>query len=160
MSRFDNDHYDEYFNNQGEFWWANVQRALKGRKGQKALRELRDAMLALPEPKLISGRLATEDGHMCAVGVLAVHRRVSKGERREEVMRELAQLITVDEDGYDYDGDGDLKTAESGVKVGLTFALAWQLGSVNDSYVRDETDEQRYERVMRWIDEQLLPVPA
>jgi hypothetical protein len=159
MSRFNDSDYDEWFPNQGAMWWANVARALKGRKGQQALRELREAMLGLPQRRLISSRLATEEGEVCAVGALALKRRVDRGERREEVLKEMADLIVLDEDGWDPGGDGDLRTAESGVKVGLTFSLAWHLGQINDDFC-EETPEQRFERVLAWVEKQLIPVTA
>ena len=61
MSRFYDD-YEEYFPNQGELWHANVQRALKGKRGRKALAELREALLALPDKRLIAGALCTVGG--------------------------------------------------------------------------------------------------
>jgi hypothetical protein len=48
MSRFYDDGYDEDFPNQAALWQANAQRALTGKRGRKALAELRDALLALP----------------------------------------------------------------------------------------------------------------
>lgn len=59
MSRGGNDDYDEDFPNQGAFWWANAQRALKGRRGKQALAELREALLMLPEKRLVSGAIST-----------------------------------------------------------------------------------------------------
>lgn len=59
MSRGGNDDYDEDFPNQGEFWWANAMRALHGKRGKKALAELREALLMLPEKRLVSGAIST-----------------------------------------------------------------------------------------------------
>jgi hypothetical protein len=60
MSRSGSD-YDgeEDFPNQGAFWWHNAQRALKGKRGRKALAELREALLMLPEKRLVSGAIST-----------------------------------------------------------------------------------------------------
>lgn len=62
MSRFEEYEGDEDFNNQGEFWLKRAQLALEGRRGKAALRELREALEALPEKRLISGAV-------CSVGV-------------------------------------------------------------------------------------------
>ncbi len=43
-------------------WKVNARRALKGKRGRQALRDLREALLALPEPKLISSALCTVGG--------------------------------------------------------------------------------------------------
>lgn len=53
------DDYDEDFANAGALWWANAQRALKGKKGRKALTELREALLMLPEKRLVEGAIST-----------------------------------------------------------------------------------------------------
>lgn len=58
MSRYSDD-YDESFPNQAALWEANYERALKGKRGRKVLADLRDALLALPEPRLIEGALCT-----------------------------------------------------------------------------------------------------
>ncbi len=44
---------DEDFPGQIDLWQANLERSLKGRKGQSALRDIEQALLALPEKKLI-----------------------------------------------------------------------------------------------------------
>jgi hypothetical protein len=59
MSRVGNDSDEEGWPNQGEFWWANAQRALKGKRGRKALAELREALLMLPEKRLVAGAIST-----------------------------------------------------------------------------------------------------
>ena len=59
MSRGGSDDYDEDFPNQGAFWWHNAERALKGKRGKKALAELREALLMLPEKRLVNGAIST-----------------------------------------------------------------------------------------------------
>ena len=41
MSRFDDYDYEEQYPNAGEMWQANARRALKGKRGRKALAEMR-----------------------------------------------------------------------------------------------------------------------
>lgn len=153
MSRF-GDYYDDEFNNQGRLWWANCERALKGRKGKAALAELREAMLALPEPVLIAGRLANEQGQVCAVGAMVVHRRVAEGRERATVLGELARLIPEDENC-----DGSDVTATVGVSLGFTYSLAYRLAYENDEGAwNDATPEARYDRLMRFIDHEIGPL--
>lgn len=65
MSRFDGDDYEPTIGSDGKvkdtsgLWRSNVKRALAGKRGQAALRDLRDALLALPEKRLIEGALCT-----------------------------------------------------------------------------------------------------
>lgn len=59
MSRCGDDDYDENFPNEAAFWWHNAERALKGKRGKKALAELREALLMLPEKRLVSGAIST-----------------------------------------------------------------------------------------------------
>jgi hypothetical protein len=191
MSRFGDYSDDLYFNNQGDFWWANIERALSGRRGQVALRELEAALVELPEPKLISGHLSM-NGQVCAVGALVARRRCAKGESRDAVLQELERLIPIEcahcyhaeeshQDGTcsacegrrraweaSHDepyrwlcpgfepsdesyGDGELRTAEAGVSVGLTYSLAWRLSYLNDEDFEGLTPEERYERVLAWV---------
>lgn len=190
MSRFSDD-YDEDFRNQGLLWEANYQRALSGKRGQRALRTLEAALLALPEPRLISSHLAL-NGQVCAMGALITHQRCEAGESREQVLAELEDLAppTCDKcwheraahadgrcsrcieytasgfgshrcDGYvpsDESDDYGLITAQAGRDAGLTFTLAWGIAQENDnSWVGEETPEQRYQRILAWARKRILP---
>lgn len=99
MSRFpEGDEYDPLA--QGR-WEANVVRSIKGRKGQKALRDLRDALLAMPEKRLIRDDFATPDGEVCAVGAAVAYQRAqAKGVTITEAARELAAEDPDPWDGY------------------------------------------------------------
>lgn len=64
MSRYtDNDGWDDDYwaLNQGR-WEHNMRVALKGKRGRKALAELREALMALPEHRLIEGAVCTVGG--------------------------------------------------------------------------------------------------
>lgn len=63
MSRFadyDNDE-EDWALNMGR-WQHNARVALKGKRGRKVLRELREALMALPEHRLIEGAMCTVGG--------------------------------------------------------------------------------------------------
>ncbi len=149
-----------------ELFRANVDRALKGKRGQKALRELRRALLALPEPRLIKGALCDvhydDDDHpqaagFCAIGALAYLKRQEKGEKTEEILEALKQ------DPED-DCMNELETIEEGERQGLVNCLAYEFAWTNDEGLgqwKDEiTPEERFQRMLAWIDERLLGAPA
>lgn len=189
MSRFGDDYDGAEYNNAGELWAANARRALQGRKGQKALRELREALLALPEKRLIEGAVCTvgleeriaampetvDWGHgprpnwerqrmtelvasqqgegVCAIGAYAWHKNVKAGMTPEEAFEQLPVAP-----------EADCETADLGKAHGLTWVLAWELAYRNDELYDDATPEERYEKFLAWIDEQLdresaAPVP-
>jgi hypothetical protein len=79
---------EEWYPNQGDMWWANVRRALRGPRGQAAILDLYHALHALPERKLVHGHLAAGN-QVCAVGALALYRRTSKGEQAAAVLADL-----------------------------------------------------------------------
>lgn len=178
MSRFDDYDYEEYFPNQGELWHANVKRALAGERGKKALAELREALLALPEKRLIAGALCTVGGvekraadrgkwyqqdfehklgsegeGVCAIGAYLWFKKVNAGADPQSAFDDLPTYL-------DADGDSDYQTALAGKAAGLTFTLASTLAYRNDQAFDDMTPEQRYEAFMKWLDEQLAEEPA
>lgn len=51
-------------------WRGAVASAIKGRRGQKLLRELAAALDAMPEKRLIAGELQAPSGEFCTLGVL------------------------------------------------------------------------------------------
>lgn len=149
MSRFNGENYDEEWNNQWELWEANTLRHMRGPAGQAILRELREALLALPERKLINSRLADEQGCVCTIGALALHR----GRKVEE----LAALIPAELwDEY----EEELKTEALGRELGLKHVMIVALAGQNDDTWRTETPEQRFERVLKWVESEIQPEPA
>lgn len=145
MSRFNDGDYDEEFNNQSQLFWMNTERAITGRKGIAALRELEAALLALPEPKLASGAIC-RDGVVCAVGALALKKLTDEGRKREDVIAYLESLT--DPESY----DGAHVTAQLGVEqLSMTYSLAWRLAYLNDEDVYwDASEEERYQAVLRF----------
>lgn len=169
----------EPYPNAWALWEARVRRVMTGRPGQRALRELREALLALPEKRLIAGAFSTagktvegedeaerrwfaqERAHLleregegvCAVGAFVWYQRVKQGEDPIEAMKALPLHP-------DYDGDGDDRTAREGVAAGLTYTLAWTLMQQNDDHFDRLTPEQRYEAFLRWLDEKIIEEPV
>ena len=172
MSRFDCDDYEMEYPNAHELWAANVDRALKGKRGRRALAELREALLALPEKRLIEGALCTV-GHrreptgdrdwyqqdlnfkideqggegVCAIGAFIWHKKVKAGTDPEAAFAELPVLLDSDGGGYE--------TASAGKRAGLTYTLAQSLAYRNDESYAAMTPEERYTAFMAWIDAEL-----
>lgn len=55
-------------------WRGAVNSAIKGTRGQKLLREMADALDAMPVKELIAEELQTESGEFCALGVVGAAR--------------------------------------------------------------------------------------
>jgi hypothetical protein len=178
MSRGGKDDYDENFPNEAAFWWNNAMRALKGKRGKKALADLREALLMLPEKRLVSGALSTvalkaevesdpdqradnwfraegvakcekEGLGVCAVGAYLMRKRVLElGETPEQAMAALPSAS-------DLEGEGLEETANLGAEAGLAFPVAWLLADRNDETYLSLTPEDRYEKFLAWIDGEL-----
>lgn len=149
----------------GQFalWDANCRRSIRGKIGQRELRELEAALLALPDKRLIHGALTDDDGAVCAIAAYAKH----KG---------------VDLSKFDPEYDSD----EVGIAAGMPALVAWKVVALNDiecddvwevadgperrgyglykggiAYIRPMTPEERYEKVLAWVRSQLTTgVPA
>jgi len=117
-------------------WRGAVARAIRGKRGQAFLRELLDALDALPEPRLIARALEAE-GAFCALG--------SVGRKRGVDMSKV-------------DPEDDHRVAEL---FGVARALGCEIMWVNDdagSY--RETPEQRFARVREWVATNISPAPV
>lgn len=106
-----------------------VASAARGRRGQAFLRDLIEALDALPEKRLISGELI-QDGEVCAIGALGVKRGV----------------------------DMSVLDPEDASTVGLVFNIAEQLAREvvweNDEAgpYHGETPKQRWIRMRSWAE--------
>jgi hypothetical protein len=58
-------------------WRGTVERAIRGKRGQAALRELAAAMDAMPNKSLAAESLVTTEGESCTLGVLGQVRGLS-----------------------------------------------------------------------------------
>lgn len=112
-------------------WRGAVASAIRGRRGQAFLRELRDALDAMPEKKLIAHDLKNECG-VCAIG--------SVGERRG------VNLTALDPDDY---------TTVAGT-FGVAEALVREIEYENDEGTwLNETPEARWRRMRDWVEQQI-----
>ena len=112
-------------------WRGAVTSSIRGKRGQEFLRELAAALDAMPEKSLIAEKLE-QDGEVCALGSIGKVRGI-----------DMAKV-----DPEDYDGVA--------VAFGIPNALAREIMYQNDEGTwRDETAEQRWQRVRRWVQEHI-----
>lgn len=144
MSRFSDD-YDEDFANQAALYNANTERCLKGKRGQAFLKEMEAALLTLPQKKLINGAVCQE-GQVCAIGALALKRKRDAGDSIAAALYWLEKEAP--DEWQESDATADYAEEHLDVLRRLAFRMAW----VNDlKEPEEETPEQRYERVLKWV---------
>jgi hypothetical protein len=142
---------DEPYPNASELFQRSVDNAIKGKSGQALLREIEAALLALPEKKLL-GSGVCEGGEVCMLGAVAVARAMKAGKTREEAVVALERDAKAA--GQYEDDDKTFKYLKRALAI-KQHCLAWQLVFENDEcYVK--TDEQRYERMLKWVQERIV----
>lgn len=176
MSRFE-DNYDEEGAIPYGLWNTIVENALGGKRGQQALAELEQALLALPEPVLIEGHLAA-DGQVCAIGAYVAHKRAqAEGTSIAETVKAMSEATDCycthskalhTDDGcagvryfdgktrcsctkYQPDTEDAWQTVDAGQKHGLRMAVAYHLAHLNDEKYADATPQQRYQWMLEWV---------
>lgn len=110
-------------------WRGAVSSALRGKRGQEFLVELRDALDAMPEKRLIADELQA-NGCYCTLGVIGAKR------------------------GIDMAGLDPEDRAAVSRTFGIAEAMAAEIVYENDadfSY-RNETPEQRWTRMRAWVE--------
>jgi hypothetical protein len=108
---------------------GTVDRALRGRRGQAFLREMADALDAMPVKELVEGDIVRDDGHVCALGAVAVARQI-----------DVSQLNECEPD-------------DVGKTFGIARSMAAEIAFVNDDdfVFRRETPGERWTRVRAWV---------
>lgn len=139
---------------------AGLLRALSSAKGQRTLRNLERALLAIPDRRLAYEEIA-KDGMVCAIGAYAVWDKLERFPwlDREAQVKSLEKLI----DGWREDGDDiDLAlTAEVGGMHGIAWTLAWEIASANDYlFGPKKTPEQRWRGMLKWVRQRIIRKPA
>lgn len=127
-------YHDDCDSNYLYLYRAVVERTINGKRGQSFLRELASVMDAMPEKRLISSELIMENGEMCTIGTVCKSR------------------------GLDMHGV-DVEDAESvGRLVGISRSMAAEIEYENDETGPvNETPEQRWERMRKWVEKSLRP---
>lgn len=107
-------------------WRAQVKSSIRGNRGQAFLRELADAMDAMPVKELILNELVTEDG-CCTIGVVCLKRGIDVSTIDPEDPNQVASA------------------------VGIARQMAMEIEYENDEGGLKETDEQRWTRMRAWV---------
>lgn len=123
-------------------WRGMVASSIRGKRGQQLLRELAEAMDAMPVKELIAHELKSEDGRVCALGAVGEKRGVDVGHLDYHDPESLSKAFNVAEclaQEIEYVND------ECGV------------GKEEDGKWRRENPAERWQRVRKWVDENLKP---
>ena len=114
-------------------WRGAVTSALKGKRGQAFLIELRDAMDAMPDKRLMTDTLEA-DGQFCTLGVLGAKRGL-----------DIAVI------------DAHCRESVSHA-FGIAEAMAAEVVFENDECGWNESPEQRWQRMRKWVDSNIQQV--
>ncbi len=121
-------------------WRANVERTMQGKRGQAFLREMGDALDAMPVKELIAHDFIDESGCVCAMGAVAHARKL-------------------DVDNLDPYEPDDVAEA-----LGISSMLAQEIAYQNDEHMSmigaAETPAQRWERMRSWVREHVRAAPV
>lgn len=120
-----------------------LERAIKGRRGQSMLRDLADALDAMPEKRLVRGNFTCTDG-LCTLGALATARGVDMTQLQERAHR-------IQDDPDDWVAVEELND-DAAKEFKIARSLAAEVMYTNDTGPRDETPEQRWKRMRQWVD--------
>ncbi|HEX7355285.1 MAG TPA: hypothetical protein VF288_10685 [Mycobacteriales bacterium] len=186
MSRCEEfDEFDEPFPNARAMYAANADRALRGKRGRAMLADLREALLALPDRRLVSGALSTaslrrwvdaggdgaaerwphawEDDRSAAdalveregIGVCAVGAYCWW--KAVEGGADPREAMAELPVTADLLGENEEDTALAGEAAGMSRIVAREIVWLNDGSFGGCTPEERYERVLRWIGGRIGP---
>ncbi len=111
---------------------GTVERAIRGKRGQKLLKDLAAGMDAMPAKRLIDGELITTSGDVCALGVVGKSRKLPGLEKL---------------DPYEPQDVADF--------FDISISLAMEVSHINDENFDRETPEQRWIRVRKWVNQNL-----
>lgn len=144
---------------QWALWEQALYRAVNGQKGQQVLRDMEAALLALPEPKLIEAGLSDGKG-VCAVGAFVAQRRVEAGEDREAVLEGLKRKGGWSDRYQIFKGwETEQGTIDQARAQGMQLSIACAVAGENDWHY-GITDEEWYDRMLKWVRERIIEVPA
>lgn len=115
-----------------QLWRGAVLSAIRGKRGQKTLRELFSALNRMPVKELIAEELVTKEGAVCALGALGVKRKLDMSEIEPTDPAQVADAF------------------------GIAPALAQEIEYENDEAGRsNETPAERWVRMRAWVRRQL-----
>ena len=134
--------YDEDFGGQHKLWQANCRRSINGRKGQRALREMEQALLSMPVKHIYRDVLVDSTGEVCAIGAMMVQQHIDVGMSREQAIAACCDL-------------DPSNTEEIGVAIGIPRMVAWSIAVENDDEWHIRPPKRRYEHLLSWVQERI-----
>ena len=111
-------------------WWANVKRSMQSKRGQAFFREMASALDAMPVKELIADEIV-QDGSVCAIGAVAVARKLDVSDLDPEDAEAVAKAFRISE------------------------PMAREIVYANDEWGPSETPSKRWVRMRKWVDDQL-----
>lgn len=118
-------------------WYGAVRSAIRGKRGQKLLRDMRDGLDAMPDKRLIAGELITEDGDRCALGCVAAIRGIDVSHVDPEEPEQVAAAF------------------------GVSPALVREIEFENDDFwpygTQENLEEKRWKYMRNWVERQITP---
>lgn len=108
-------------------WSGAIASAKRGKRGQAFLRDLLDALDAMPEKRLIANDLIQSDGEVCAIGALGKKRGIDMSNIDPDDSRYVAQVF------------------------GISTALASEIVFMNDEQFYRETPEGRWGKMREYV---------
>ncbi len=134
------------YSDDGEFldlYRQAVECSIKGKRGQRFLRDLLAALDHMPVKRLIPDKLVTADGQVCALGCLGVARGLPMQGVSPESHQLLGRMFNVAESlirEVEFMNDG-------------CDGYGWEI-------TEDSTPEQRWTYMRKWVARQITEVPA
>jgi hypothetical protein len=116
-------------------WRGAVKAATRGKRGQRLLRDLAEALDAMPVKALIAHELENEHGEVCALGAVGKARGIDMSRLDAEEPSEVAHAFDIAQ------------------------ALAQEVAYMNDEAWHGLTPEKRWLRVRSWVAENLVCAP-
>ena len=151
MSRVNFDDYDEdeYSDLRAFAFGWNEKQALGGRKGQKFLREMEAALLALPRKELVANVFVAEDGGVCPLAALALKRSKDAGKTEDDALAEVRNLLSMEDAFYDNSSYENCEYAAKALKTNRYMAYAVMYCA--DEQARKLNLSERYDAVLAWV---------
>lgn len=127
-------------------WRAQVKSAIRGKRGQAFLRELAEAMDAMPEKILIKDELIDHEGDCCTIGVVCKIRGVDVSKVDYSDPEEVGNIVGIAkqmaaEIEYENDECGDRYER-------VLDTQAWK-------HIHESPDE-RWQRMRKWVQSQII----
>jgi hypothetical protein len=122
-----------------QLWRTAVSNAIRGKRGQAFLREMLEALDAMPDKRLIHGQLREAEGGVCAMGAVGAKRGMQMDNLDVCDPRRVADAF------------------------GIARVLAAEIAFENDEgvgyWMTDEDDGKRWQRMRDWVACQITKAP-